>query len=171
MALTRLSAHDGSWFELNGQWEQACYTYNEDIGDYATASLPVLDELATATPKKNAGVFAATSGDTYLAALQANRAYLPGYDGPVLRVRHIVTAPKYDFDASVTVKEYEDLLVEVFLGVLDLSIAELEAPHVKFHLKSPAEREFGERFTNAAKKFEVFTKCEMQGSWIYLTKS
>jgi len=102
---------------------------------------------------------------------QANSSLLPGYVGKVLRIRHIVLSPRFDFADDMTVEQYSQTLVVVFTGVLGLAYGEMASDHVKFHLKSPADRAFGGAFTEAVKDHKAFTKVEMKGSWIYLSQA
>lgn len=169
--LTRASLDNGIWTEILGNWEAKCAEYSENFEDYASASMPVLDSLARETQKPSAGVFALKGDSGVDAICHANRAFLPGYHGQVLRIRHIVFAPQYDFDEKMEIKDYANTLIKVFVGSLRLSYEDLAAPHIKFHLKSPSERQFGEAFTEALGTAPAFSSVEMRGSWIYLSKA
>lgn len=159
------------WAEIVLQWEAQSSSYSENFADHAPASMPVLEELAVSAPLRGAGVYSYTLKGEVLAMLQANVALLPGYTGKVLRVRHIVLSPKFEFDDSIEVNDYGDALVGVFAGTIMLSMDGMIAPHVKFHLRSPAERMFGEEFTKVLQDSTVFKDCAMKGSWIYLSKT
>ena len=101
---------------------------------------------------------------------QLNVALLPGFDGKVLRVRHIVHSPKYDFDDTVGVDDYASFLVDIFLGVFSISYTEMPAPYIKFHFRSPAERSFFSEFKKALEVKDHFKAIEMRGSWLYIKK-
>ena len=171
MELKRVSLADSSWNELCRQWESECAEFNEDFSEFAPASFPVLDKLARGAQLVNAGVFAVPNGENYSAACQANATRLPGYDGKVLRVRHIVFSPSYDFGGDLTLNDYEKALLSVFGGTINLSYGEMVAQHIKFHLRSPAETQFGNSFTELLKGHKAFEEVSMRGAWIYLSKS
>lgn len=159
------------WAKIVLDWEAQSNFYSEDFSDHASASMPILEELALAAPLRDAGVYSYSPDGEVAAILQANVARLPDYDGKVLRIRHIVLSPKFELDDSIQLDDYGDALVGVFAGTILLSIEGMPAPHIKFHLRSPAERMFGEEFTKAMQTSEVFKNCAMKGSWIYLSKT
>lgn len=171
MTLQRVSLSDGSWYDLYRQWESECDGFEEDFAEFAPASLPVLDELARGTQLANAGVFAyRDDSENFLATCQVNVCLLPGYDGKVLRVRHILVSPQHEFDADMEIETYIRTLTGVFVGAIGLSVDGMPSQHVKFHLRSPAERHFGHMFTEALEGHEAFSGVAMRGSWIYLSK-
>jgi len=167
---TRLDAN--GWQMLTDQWSLQCETYGEDFAEYASASLTVLRELAIGPRQRNAAVFGfGEAGDDIRAVCQVNSAHLPSYTGKVLRVRHIVFAPVFDLSDQFVLDDYADVLISVFLGALEIADNELKSEHVKFHLRSPAEREFGAKFTQALGGNSAFSKVDMRGTWIYLSRS
>ena len=170
MTLQRVSQADGNWHGLCRQWEDECDGFEQDFAEFASASFPVLDELACGTQLANAGVFATHDDGGYLAACQANVCFLPGYDGKVLRVRHIIVSPQHEFSADMEIETYLKTLGRVFVGAIGLSVDGMPAQHVKFHLRSPAERHFGHIFTEALEGHKAFSDVAMRGSWIYLSK-
>ena len=165
--LKRVSGKE--WDKLVLDWEAECDEFSESFDEYAMASLPVLRDLACGAPRKDAAVFGLKTENKFDVVCQANSSLLPRYDGKVLRIRHIVLSPRFDF--AMTLDEYSETLVGVFAGVLSLAYGEMASDHVKFHLKSPAERAFGEAFTAALKNHDAFTEVAMKGSWIYLSKA
>jgi hypothetical protein len=171
MNFKRVSIENGLWPELLRQWEDECSSYEEDFSDYATASIPTLRPLAESAQVKKAGVYALCDESYYMALCQLNVAFLPGYDGKVLRVRHIVHSPRYDFDNDVAIEQYGDLLSRLFVGVFDASDGEMAAPYVKFHFKSPAERAFFAALQTALHGHSAFASVEMRGSWLYIKKN
>lgn len=158
------------WHEMEAHWASECDKYEENFEDYAVASLPVLRELAMETPRKGAGVFGLPSGDSFDVLCQANSTFLPGFKGKVLRIRHIVLSPKFDFSDEVDLDDYANALAALFAGAVGLADSEMPSDHVKFHLKSPVERTFGEHFKDAVHQQNAFEKVSMRGSWIYLSK-
>ncbi|UWQ83192.1 hypothetical protein [Leisingera caerulea] len=169
MKLERVTAVNGSWQELMTDWEAQCAEYSENLSDYAIASLPVLAELATGAQLKNAGVYVLKDGANHLAACQANVAFLPGYTGQVLRIRHITLSPSYDFSDDIPLDNYANVLVSIFTGSVELALGEMPAEHAKFHLRSPAEREFADRFVQALEGNSSFENVCLKGSWVYLS--
>jgi len=107
---------------------------------------------------------------TYDAMCQLNVAFLPGYTGKVLRVRHIIHSPMFDFDEGKTVDDYVNVLADIFSGVLSASEGEMLAPHVKFHFRSPAERSFFNTLQDILSKRPIFAGVEMRGAWLYISK-
>ncbi|MDE0696146.1 MAG: hypothetical protein OXH76_09985 [Boseongicola sp.] len=168
--MERVSLADGSWTRLCHQWEHECDSFGEAFDEFTPASFSVLDDLARGTPFANAGVFAASNDNDYVAAFHANVAFLPNYEGKVLRIRHIVFAPRYDLDPNMKMEDYAGILVAVFAGAIILSNDVMAAPHIKFHLRSPVERQYGDLFTKALNVHEVFKEATMQGAWIYVSK-
>ena len=168
--LERVSDDQGTWEKLMRQWEAECDSFGENLDDYATASLPVVAQVARGTQVKNLGAYAFTMDGSFKAVCQANATYLPGYTGKVLRIRHIVLAPEFDFSPDISVDDYITVLVGVFSGAISLTNKEMEADHLKFHLRSPAEREFGTHFTKAIHDQGIVKDASVKGSWIYLSK-
>lgn len=173
--LKRVSQENGCWQELTLAWEKECGEFQENFEEYAVASMPVLEPLATGTQMTQAGVYAFAPNGRYQAICQANSSFLPGYTGKVLRIRHIVFSPMFDYSDEIDIQTYGNTLVGVFSGVILMSYEDMPAQHIKFHLRSPAEMEFGEQFTKVLKEHEefknAFTNVNMKGAWIYLSKA
>lgn len=171
MKFLRVSTENGHWPKLLKDWEQQCSDFRENFFDYAVASLSTLRPLAEQAQTASTGVFALLSPESrYLGACQLNAAYLPGYTDKVLRVRHIVHAPHFDFDDNVTLDDYTSFLSDLFIGVFEASDTEMPAAHMKFHFQSPAERAFFSVYQKALKSHSVVAKVELNGSWLYITK-
>jgi hypothetical protein len=170
VTFSRISTENGQWPELIRQWELECERYDEALDDYATASIPTVRPLAEQAQTHSAGVYALKSGDSFLGLCQLNVALLPGYDGRVLRVRHIVHSPKFDFDADVPIEEYVSFLAGVLVGVFTVSDNDMQAPYVKFHFKSPAEKAFFAQLQVAIKKIKGVDEVALKGSWLYIKK-
>lgn len=159
------------WEQIALTWESQCNSFNENFTDYGVASMPVLQELATGPALRNAAIFS-VSGENLepVAMFHANSAFLPGYNGAVLRIRHITFAPRFDLDETLSLDDYMVALIDVFVSSIAISYKEMVAPHIKFHLKSPAERMFGERFTEALQSRDEIKAVDLRGSWIYISK-
>lgn len=168
--LERVTLHDRSWEVLCRQWERICEDFGETFDEYAPSSFPVLDTLAKGSQMAKSGVFAVKDGDDYTAACQVNVTLLPAYEGYVLRVRNICFSPAFDFSNEIDINDYSRALVRVFAGVVMLSETAMPSRHIKFHLRSPAELQFGGMFTDVLSEHSAFEKVEMCGAWIYLSK-
>jgi len=171
MDLVKVDRDGGLWQTLVGLWEDEAAMYHADLNDFAPASFSVLADLAQEAPQKRSGVFALSSDSTFIGMCQLNIAYLPGYDSEVLRVRHIIHSPRYDLDEDVTVDDYATFLTQMFGGVLHASISQMPAKHIKFHFRSPAERQFFNQMQEVINLFDVFDSVEMRGAWLYISKA
>ena len=172
MAITfaRISTENGQWPELIRQWEAECEKYGEALEDYATASIPTVRPLAEQAQTIAAGVYALKNDDSFVGLCQLNAAFLPGYDGRVLRVRHITHSPKFDFDQDLEIDDYVTFLSGVLVGVFHASGNDMQAPYIKFHFKSPAEKAFFSQLQTAIAKINGVDEVAMKGSWLYIKK-
>ena len=169
MPLVPVCAKDGTWAALRADWHQQCAVFGEDLDNYAVGAFSILEPLAMDGHPK-AEVYALHNGQDYDAVCQVNRTRLPDYDGHVLRVRFMTFAPKYDF-GILSVDDYAKLLVNLFFGVLDLSLRKLSARHLKFHLRSPADSQFFAALRAPLTKHKAFELVEVRGMWLYVTRS
>lgn len=169
--LVRLCVADGSWVVFRDQWVAECAKFEEGFEDYATASIPVLEALAAENPV-NAGVYALRYEDgQFHAVLQANSTLLPGYGmDRVLRIRHLLVSPRYDF-GDMPIEDYSRVLTRTFARVVALSVHEMPSPHIKMHLRSPADVQFFREVGSFLGDMGIFTSVQMRGAWLYLTKS
>ncbi|WP_294930481.1 hypothetical protein [uncultured Paracoccus sp.] len=144
--------------------------HGDEISDYAVSSLGVVEELAN-EPTKNAkslGLFDDT-GRCH-AICHANVTSLPGYEKPVLRIRHLLLAPDYDY-GHLDASDYARALTSVFSNVIGLAFGEMKAMHIKFHLRSPGDVSFFGALTDALSKIPTFRAVHMRGAWLYLDLS
>lgn len=170
MNLVPLSDDDGSWSDLKTAWRAQCDEFGEDFSAYAQGVFSVLDPLA-ADGHPRAGIFSLKEPSGYIAFCQINRTPLPGYDGPVLRVRFITLAPEYDF-GDLPLEAYSKVLVGLFYDVVKLSISDdMRARHIKFHLASPADRQFFAAIGSHLNEEGLFETVRVQGGWLYVTKN
>lgn len=169
MPLSRLSASDGSWEALKRAWRAECEKFDEDFETYAPATFSILDPLALENSKK-AGIFGLRDGSSMSAVCQANCTPLPGHPKPVLRVRYMTFSPRFDF-GELEVQDYAKALVQLFFGIIDLSQRVMAANEVKFHLRSLADRQFFAALEMPLSKVSAFKRVEVQGMWLYVTKS
>jgi hypothetical protein len=169
MQLNPLSDEDGSWAALKSTWRKECLLHSEDFDSYAQGTFSVLDPLA-AQGHARAGIYGLDVNGSVGVFCHANRTTLP-HSGPGLRVRFTTFAPRYDcgdFDEN----EYARLIVELFFGVVELSNGPMEAEHIKFHLRSLADKSFFaalHHFTLPEGK--LFQRVEFRGMWMLVTKA
>lgn len=165
---TPISTADGSWDALIEDWRVQCEQCGEEFEGYAEATLRELEALA-ADGHPRAGVYALKDGESFVAVCQANCVPLPGYDGPVLRIRFMTVAPKYDFGVY-SIHEYATLLISLFVASIGLSVSDRPANHLKFHLRSPADIQFFAALGSELSQRPVFTSVQTRGAWLYVTK-
>lgn len=166
--LVKLSSNGDSWSDLLDDWERQATDLGENFDrDVYPNSLfsPLLNG-----GDKNAGIFALKSGGTFLAACQLNAAYLPNYTEPVLRMRHLTVCPTLDLSDDGG-ESYGRALVDVFFEVVNLCMEEgdMAAKHIKFHLPSPADRQFFAAVGRALQGKNVFGSVESKGAWLYIS--
>ncbi|WP_339077708.1 hypothetical protein QQM41_03455 [Acetobacter sp. AC2005] len=167
-SLESCSADNNVWNHVKSCWRGQCEDFGEEFETYAQASMSVLDSLAY-TPSKNAKVYVLYKTEAEqkepLVAFQANVAFLPGFDGKVLRIRHIVMSPKYDY-GEMEETGYTNILVETFSRATALGYGELEAKHVKFHFKTPADLYFFRAMCPSLDEEKEFRDVKAYGAWI-----
>lgn len=168
MSLQELSSKDGSWERLLADWKTQCESYGQDFDDFAVATFGVLGPLAQNGHPK-AEVYGFHVGIDCWVVCEANHTMIPGYDGYVLRVRNMTFAPRFDFE-DLGVDAYGKALTGLFGGILALSHAVRAAKHIKFHLRSPADRTFFQSLTEPLLKIPEFDTVEVKGAWLYVTK-
>lgn len=168
--LQKLQVSDGSWSSFCDDWRQQCECHDEAFDEYAPGSFSVLEELANNNERK-AGVFATKIDGSFVSCFQVNVARLPKFDGPVMRVRHLVLAPDYDF-GDLSIDQYALALTSSFTAVLELASQDvsMKAKHVKFHLRSPADRSFFAFLQQQLNESSHFETVQMSGSWLYIKK-
>lgn len=167
--MLKLQKAGGTWQRLLDEWGRQCAQYGESLDNYASATMPVLEQLAAA-PEATAGVYGVEKDGEIGAICQLNCTPLPGYPSPVLRVRFLTVSPKYDL-GDIAISEYGDLLVEAFFGVFTMSVDKtMGAKFINFHLRSPSDRPFFQAIGHGLAKVPHFETVKMAGSWLYVTK-
>ncbi|WP_147279059.1 hypothetical protein [Paracoccus versutus] len=165
--LRALSVADGSWAAVYADWSKHCIRYGESIEDYAVGSLSTIQELAEKNEPKAAAYGLFDSDGNCHAMCHANVANIPGYKHPVLRVRHLLLSPDYDF-GEYGAAEYANVLTSIFAGVVAKAFTDLPAKHVKFHLRSPADVAFFNAVAKTLASLPTFDTVQMKGAWLYL---
>ncbi|RWP62135.1 hypothetical protein [Mesorhizobium sp.] len=166
----RLLEEDGTWANFEADWQAQCDKYEEDFEGYAEATFSVIRDLIR-TEKKKAGVFALKMNGSFVAMCQVNKAGLPKYDSPVLRVRFMTLSPEFDL-ADKSFHEYGDVLSSLLAAVLELAYwnEELACMHVKFHLRSQADQQFFATLGKGLQDGNYFESIKTRGAWLYITR-
>lgn len=168
MEFKRISRENGLWGNLWAEWDKICTSFDENFQEFAPSSLTVLQPLAENPQTESAGVFALIDQGSILAVCQLNVAFIKGYDNKVLRLRHLLLSPEYDFSDNVTVESYVQILSEMFAGTVHCANSELPAKHVKLHLQSPADRQFFKEIEQHLNVSATFSAVKMHGAWLYI---
>ncbi|RWF51801.1 MAG: hypothetical protein EOS50_27010 [Mesorhizobium sp.] len=166
----RLLEEDDTWSAFEADWRAQCEKLEEDFDGYAEATFSVVRDLIHAE-KKKAGVFALQMNGSYVAMVQVNKAGLPKYDSPVLRVRFMTLSPEFDLrDKSMA--EYGGVLGSLLGQVLRLAYMdkELSCMHIKFHLRSQADQQFFATVGKGLQDRDIFESIQTRGAWLYITR-
>ncbi|MGC5747349.1 hypothetical protein J4P41_01730 [Gluconobacter sp. NFX36] len=167
-SLIACTAQNGLWKSVRHSWREQCEDFEEDGDSYAQAGMSVLAPLAE-EPLRRAKVYVlCDEAGTPHCIFQANSTFLPHFTGRVLRIRHMILSPDYDY-GSKSVEEYAQILTEAFSQACDLAIKELPSAHVKFHFRTPADLEFFRRARPSLAKEPAFTSVDMHGAWLSLS--
>ncbi|UJQ95740.1 hypothetical protein [Mariluticola halotolerans] len=166
----KLGSEGTSYDLLKKDWKKQCDDLDEDFETYSQIPFAVFDEII-AKDKEGTGLFALVEGDRYHAVCMLNHTYLPGYDGPVLRVRHILLSPQYDL-GDTTIADYSRVLVSILSNVIIISISheKLKANHIKFHTRSPADMQFFAAVGQTLDGSDLFASVQHRGAWLYITR-
>lgn len=170
MAYKRLEHHDGSFQGLQDDWKAQCHQFDEDFEGYVGLPLSTLSELVEdCNGNRHDGVYALSSGDAeYAAVCFTNSAFIPGFRERVLRVRHLVLAPKFDigeYDAEV----YAKLLTDVLDALIELAKSEVDAKHIKVHFRSPADSQVFGEYSRELHTSGVFSNVATHGAWLIVS--
>lgn len=163
MRLVAIGDADKSWPALKSQWRRATETAEEDYSTLALGPFAAIDALIARSPAQ-AGLYGLYEGDVPHAFCQVNKLLLHQFEGPVLRARFMNVAPLYDFGMAGSGK-YEQLLVELFSGIIWLARNTMSAGHVLFHLRSPSDARFLAPLQGAATD-SPFQRFAINGAWI-----
>ncbi|MEL7211619.1 MAG: hypothetical protein AAGK92_03085 [Pseudomonadota bacterium] len=170
MDFKRISVENGEWNKLWTSWDEQCDSYGEKLDEYAVGSIAAIRPLANGGQTSSSGVYGLVDEQAVHSICQLNTALLPGYTGKVLRLRHLVLAPRFDYDDSVNLDEYVTVLSKMFAGAVEISGTEMLSDHIKLHLQSPADKEFFKLFQDKLRQFSVFNTVELRGAWLYISK-
>lgn len=170
MELIKLDGSDGTWAALETEWGDQCAAAGEDLEDWGISFLAPLRDLIN-SPHRGAGVYGLKCDGSCLCICQVNSTPLPGIVGKTLRVRFLTLCPEYDL-GKITIEQYIESIGTIFTSIVELSQdGEMKSDHIKFHLRSPADRTFFSAYSNALNKTGIFSDVAVRGTWFYITLS
>ena len=169
MKVIRLRACDGSLAEFDADWRKQCAEVDEDYGTYGEATTPVIRDMAGQDSDREWAI-AIKDAERFMAAACAIRTIQKPFPGWSLRIRHITMCPLLDY-GNVSEKFYADTLIAILDGAIKLSESDLQAEHIKLHLRSPNDAMFFRSFGHTLDSRGVFAATEAHGSWLTLSKA
>lgn len=171
MHLTRLNRKNGTWDAFETQWKTDADSYDDGRVFFESPSIQTLkSECCNGEVDPSSGVFALTDNDNNVhAACFLNSTHLKGYDGKVLRVRHTIFSPYYDYE-DLEMEDYAISLTNMFHGIVDASNTELQSDHIKIHYRSPHDRPFFTAFALNMQHAKMFKEVASKGMWLHITK-
>lgn len=165
-----LREEDGTWERFLIDWKSQCADLDEDFSIYENEPVGVVHDLVAGEVRNDAAAYALHDGTRFCAMCQVNCTPLPGYIGNVLRVRMLYLSPYFDF-GDFGLEDYSKIIIRIFSEIIKLSDTRMESKHIKFHLRSPADRQFFASFGNVLDTQRVFGSVSTRGSWLYITKN
>ncbi len=72
--------------------------------------------------------------------------------------------------AFADLEAYISIVVRMFTEIMTLSDGHMQAPHVKFHLRSPADRQFFAAIGTDFENKKTYESVTMRGAWLFVTK-
>lgn len=169
MDVVRLLASDGTLGEFDADWAAQCAQVGEDCESFGLATASVIRGFARAGSDKEWAI-AITDGERFLAAACAIRTVQKQFSGWVLRIREVTVCPLLDY-GNLGENSYEETLIAILEGALKLSESNLQAQHIKLHLRSPADATFFREFGNRLDSKDVFAATEAHGAWLTISKA
>jgi hypothetical protein len=151
------------------RWKNEADAFGEEFESYSQIPLSVFNEIME-RDKETTRLYVLYDSGIYPAVCMVNHAYIPNYQGPVLRVRHILFSPRFDLgDASTD--EYTATLAQILVNVIALAKDDpkLKAPHIKFHSRSPNDIQFFTLFGRLMDGSSAFASVQSRGAWLYIT--
>jgi hypothetical protein len=161
MRLLSIRDPDRSWRSIKAQWKKDAEGAGED---FATFSGIAAFDIMASKEGDNPGLYCLGDGERMHAVCQVRRLLMSKYSGPILRVRFVNVSPTYELGLAST-KEYAQMLVELFSGIVWLSKDALSAGHIRFFLKSPGDSQFFAAL-QAATPLSPFSKFTIDGALI-----
>ncbi len=168
MEIVRITDLDGSLEELESDWQSQCNEVNEEFAFFDPSTMDPIRSFAMCASEKEWAIAIKHDG-RFMAAACAIRTMQKGFSGWVLRIREVTVCPLLDY-GYLDENAYVDTLIAVLNGALKLSERELEADHIKLHLRSPADAVFFRAFGNTLDSKGVFAATEAHGAWLSISK-
>mgnify|MGYP004548491659 CR=1 FL=1 len=166
----RVGAEPHTWGSLVSQWRAETESLGEHWDEEEQLQSDILRPLTERNDPK-AGVYATVDDNgQYRSICQLNTVGLPGYDKPVMRMRHLTFAPSIDLSGQA-VDPYIEALVETFWRVVRLcrTPGRMNAGFMNFHLPSPNDRTFFMVVGDSFVSNNLFGSIASKGSWLYIT--
>jgi hypothetical protein len=162
MRLLPMKDPDRSWRSIKGQWKKDAESVGEDYSTFSMGSYAAYDTLTKEA--ENPGLYCLSDGERVHAACQVSRLMMSKFPGPVLRARFIIVSPMYELGIA-DVRQYSQIMVALFSGIVWLSRDTMTASHIRFFLKSPGDSQF---FTalQAATEMSPFASFAIEGGLI-----
>lgn len=169
MEVVRLLASDGTLDQFDADWTAQCGVVGEDCESFGQATTPMIRNFARNESDKEWAI-AIRDGSRFLAAACAIRTMQKPFSGWVLRIREVTVCPLLDY-GNLDENSYVDTLIAILNGALKLSESNLQAEHIKLHLRSPADAVFFRAFGNTLDSKGVFAATEAHGAWLTISKA
>lgn len=169
MEVVRLLASDGTLDSFDADWAAQCSEVGEDCESFGQATVGMIRQLASANNDKEWAI-AISDGERFMAAACAIRTMQKPFTGWVLRIREVTVCPLLDY-GNLDENAYVDTLIAILNGALKLSESNLQAEHIKLHLRSPADAVFFRAFGNTLDSKGVFAATEAHGAWLTISKA
>lgn len=167
----RLGKKGPAYDDLIAAWKAECEALGEDFETYSAIPVAIFNEIMERDAAKT-GLYVAQADDgSFGAVCMVNHARIPGYVGPVLRVRHILLSPRFDL-GEWEISDYVEVIFAILNGVIERSEkdAKLKANHIKLHARSPSDMQFLQALGTALGKANVYASVQVKGTWLYITK-
>lgn len=168
MELRRLQLCDGSWAELEADWQSQCDEIVDDYENYCFGPIESVKRTA-AMGDENEWAFSIKENNRHLITAICRRVQQKPFDGWVLRVREVSVSPFLD-SGFLNEDVYADVLVALLFEAIKLSSTYLMADHVKMHLRSPADAVFFKAVRNSLDIEGVIVATETHGAWFTVSK-
>lgn len=169
MEVVRLLESDGTLAAFDADWKSQCAEVGEDCDSFGQGTVPMIRRFASTDNNKEWAV-AVVDGDRFLAAACFIRAIQKPFSGPVLRIRELTVCPLLDY-GNLDEIFYGNTLVSVLQGAIKLSERNLQAQHIKLHLRSPADAEFFREFREKLDSAGAFASTAAHGAWLIFSKA
>jgi hypothetical protein len=116
-------------------------------------------------------IFCINEGNSPVGAFRITYTFIPGYSDKILRIRHILMSPSYEYGEK-TVEDYGRVLSGIVLEAVKLTDGDYRSQHIKLHMRSIADRQFFQFFADsAALPSATGISIQVKGSWLHIDKA